>query len=286
MMFVVAENKRRSNAILWVPAGFFLCWLWHLPSLAAFPPIVKPIPFQEVFGKADFIGIVEISTVPGGANGSEFLETSPPEVACRPVSVLKGEVTGPIHIRWQTKKDFGGHTLGGKQDKPIRMPTPGEYMVYLKRGKENVYERFSEGWSFRRMPPVPNVVIPEFSLGQNKWRAVTEVAPFISQVGDKVHYRFYRTRLDDETFEGAGWNWPASVLTVIDFTRKQVLLPKQPGMRVRTQERVAKGGTVVHEIELTRHFDLSRPGEYWVLEQYAPLRFEVSNKVQIRTPEK
>ena len=284
----MSPQMKRLATLGVVGLAVYLSWtVLHNRKVAlvsALPTGLKAVLFEEVYRNADFIGIVEIVAVPG----RRYLESNPPTIVCRVKAVLRGESKpgSSIPILWQTKADQRACFADADTDNTIHLPSAGEYLVYLRRHKGAVFERFSEAWSFQRIPVVPNVVMQQLSLMEKKWRALTEVSPFISEVGDKVRYRFYRTRVDEETFEGDTYNFSADVLTVIDYTRKRVLSPKDPGTRIKAHESVPRGRTVIHEIELTRHFDLSQPGEYWILNGDGLLRFEVSDKVLIRTPEK
>ncbi len=271
--------------MLLIPLFFFGCQKKE-GNITTVPPVFKPIPFEEMLAKADFVGIVEIVAIPKIIKGQPFLESIPPEVDVRPIAALKEEgVTNKISINWQTKPMPSDDVRRG--DKPIKMPGFGKYLVYLKKKKDNTFEWFNENWSYKKMPETPNVIVPEklvpelFNETVRKWRVIEEVSPFISKVGQPVYYRYYRTRLDDETYEGPTYTWPASNFIIIDLTRKRKLVPKDPGKQVKLQEVVPKGATVIHELELSKHFDLTNPGEYWVLTGFGLLRFEVSDKIRI-----
>jgi hypothetical protein len=247
-------------------------------GLASPPPAV---PLPKALEQTDFVGIVSVTEVPP-ARAEGYRASDPPVVVVRPVAALKG---GPAALRvvWQT---FDPVCLP-RDPKTVEVVPPAvgdEFMVFLTRGKDGTYNRLGYEWHFHRMPAAPTVR----TQPGDAWRGLMEVTPPVAGPGEAVRYRFTRTRLAAEPWVGEDSNLTAEDLVVVDFTRKQVLAPKKPGVRSRGPTTVSKGQTVVDVIDLTDAFAIAKPGEYWVFkggafEGNAPLRFEVTDQLRVRT---
>src|SRR5581483_10367779 len=245
-----------------------------LDDFRVFPRPAQPYGFAKAMKDADVVAVVRIIGVDKIKGGGTFLESKPPGVYVRPLAVFRGEAESEWSILWQTRK--GEKPREGK-DNPVVMPEFTDYMVYLKKKSPHYYERFSADWSFHNMPAAPNVLLRDIHPA---WRLVAEVAPYFSQVGEQVRYRYYGTVLGEWPFKGTS-KFSPQALTLIDVKRRQQLFPKNSVKPLDVEFGLPKGATVIHEMDLTKHFDLSQPGEYWLFEGKVPLRFEVSDKVQV-----
>ena len=248
----------------------------------AIPPM--DLPLAKAVEQADFVGVVKIADVPAAPKAG-FRASAPPMVGAKPLSVLKGAALADLRIVWQTYSS-GGCDLRDPETVEVVPPVVGgEYMVYLTKGKDGTFARLGYQWYFHMMPAAPNVRVQPWD---KSWRGLIEVSPAVAGPGEAVRYRFTRTRLAAEPWIGEESNVTAEDIDVIDFTRKRVLQSKKPGARKSTPAIIAKGDTVVDAIDLTDAFGITQPGEYWVFrggafESQAPLRFEVTDKLRVRT---
>lgn len=244
-----------------------------------FPRQQKVVGLEEVLEKADVVAIVTAYYDGKTKEGKPFLESNPPLVLVRPISIFKfnGDYREGsfINIVWQTSKKSKPPEEGGE---PILLPDGSAYMVYLKRKNLHTFERYSKDWSFFKLAQAPNVMA--FNI-HPAWRLIAEVSPFLSQVGDQISFRYYGTHLGERPFQGSSPVLPPGGLTLLDVKRRQQVTAKNPGKTLQVDFGLPKGATVIHEIDLTKHFDLNKPGEYWLFEGKVPLRFEVSDKVQV-----
>jgi len=238
-------------------------------AVASSVPIERT-PFETMQERADFIGIVEVLSNSRAKPDAPISANNPALVAVRPLVVYKGDPSKQFRIVWLTRREEG-ITYPMPQ-----VPAAGKFMVYLKKNDTpGLFGRFSDDWSLQKIPETPNVL---YSRSSPLWRGTIEISPFISTVGERIVYRHYSTRLDSEPYEGTNLTMSASLLTLIDFTRKKRLFPVIPDKRTEYKDVVPHGATRVHEVELSKHFDLSRPGEYWLLTGVGPMRFEVVGK--------
>lgn len=267
-------GSRKMKLIIILPLFFFFLGCQENKPLLAIPEPTKPPNFDDIIAMADFVGIVEILKMPQGT----FHEDNPPIILARSDQVLKGKEEEKISIIWQTKPELAEPI--DNITKPIKMPLlEKKYMVYLIK-KGNAYERCNQRLSFLLMPEGSRMIIIT-----KRWRFVFEVFPYISKVGDPIFYRYCRTQVGKELYEGKGKRFSFINQTVYDFTRKKKVNPKVTGKYIDVSEYVPKGSTIIDEIELTKMYDLTKPGEYWLFEFGVPLRFEISDKIQIHRPE-
>src|SRR5581483_7406871 len=178
LLKLIATKSRKGPASICVRLVPVLCLLGCGETckdtlVSTVPPVYKPVLFDEVFRAADFIGIVEI-TSHSKKNIQTYFESKPPVLSCKVVAVLKGKqpIGSQMPILWQTKQHSGDRVEDANKDRIIVLPGEGEYLVFLNKGQANAFERFSEDWFFRKIPPAPNVVVQQHSLIQKKWRAL------------------------------------------------------------------------------------------------------------------
>ncbi|MBA4062667.1 MAG: hypothetical protein C0501_02965 [Isosphaera sp.] len=229
----------------------------------------------QAVDKSDVVGIVRVAEVPPAPKGG-FRASTPPTVVARPVSMLKGDAKADLRVVWQT--------LGVSCDlfrdlTTIEVDAPAvgdEYLVFLVKGKDGNLHRLNYAWHFLPVPASLSV-----RSSSEDWRGLIEVFPGVAAPGEAVRYRRTATRLATASWTGEHWNMIAADFDVIDFTRKQVLEVKKPGVRTRAPAVFARGDTYLHEVDLADGFGITRPGEYWVFRgSEGPYRVEVTDKIR------
>lgn len=275
------SSPRVVGAAGFALAGALLIIFTPADSLAV-PPF--EVPLAKAVEEADFVGIVEVMSVPAPPKGG-FRASAPPTVVARTVTVLKGTESVGMSIVWQTY--CPSCYLRDRAKVEIVPPKAGdEYMVYLRKGNDGTFARFGYFHHFHPMPAAPTVRVQPSDYGS--WRGLIEVSPPVAAPGEAVRYRFTRTRLAAEAWTGDESNLTAEDIDAIDVARKRVLDRKKPGVRKTSPVVIKQGETVADVIDLTAAFGIAEPGEYWVFrrgadEDAGPLRFTVSDKLRVRT---
>ena len=242
------------------------------------------VPFATAVKQADFVGVVKIAGVPQAPKAG-FRASAPPTVTAIPVSAFKGDAKAELRIVWQTY--FMCCLIRDRDTIEITLPAVGEeYMVFLTQHEGGTFARLGYQWHFHKMPAVPAArVQPSWDTA---WRGQMEVTPAVAGMGEAVRYRFTRTRLAEAAWTGEESAMTAGALQVVDVNRKEILAWKKPQVRKGLPTVVEKGETIVDAIDLTEAFGISKPGVYWVFgggaaDGNAPLRFEDSDKLRVRT---
>jgi len=270
-----SQQPANSTGILrHVLSGLLLTFFTCALSTSCFA-MVFPVPLSTVMEKADFVGIVKIKSVPGGAN-KVFYESAPPTVIATPTSSYKGNVPATMRIVWSTWVQ--SCIFMDMKTVKVLMPVVGdEYMVFLNGTSPGVYKSDNSNWGMHKLPRVPNATVYETAA----WRGIKDVTPYIAVPGERIQYRSYNTNLANAPSYFDGYVQGANNMMVLDMTRKRVVAAKNVTPPQRRRITLMKGASTVETVDISENFDVSGPGEYLIIGGQAFLRFIVSDKITV-----